>query len=57
MNLFNGNCNNGRGLFNGDDTILWFIILFLLIFSNNGCCNNVAGDRYNGYSDDCGCGC
>ena len=49
MNLFGNNCgrNNGCGLFNGNDTILWFIILFLLIFCNNGCCEN----RH----DDCGC--
>ncbi|OQB15276.1 MAG: hypothetical protein BWY15_00647 [Firmicutes bacterium ADurb.Bin193] len=30
MALFGG-CN----CFDGDDTILWFIILFLLIFCNN----------------------
>ncbi|MDD3766435.1 MAG: hypothetical protein PHF89_04505 [Eubacteriales bacterium] len=37
MSLFRG---LGRGsCFGGDDTILWFIILFLLIFCNN----NVAG--------------
>lgn len=42
-----GNCCNG-GLFNGlfggsgcgcgDSGILFFIIIFLLLFTNNGCC-------------------
>lgn len=50
MNLFGNNCgcNNGCSLFNGNDTILWFIILFLLIFCNNGCGNT-------GISNGCGC--
>ena len=55
MSLFGNGCgcnnNSGCGLFGGNDTILWFIILFLLIFCNNGC-DNV------GYSNNnCGCGC
>ncbi len=40
--------NNGCGCFGGDDTILWFIILFLLIF-----CGDSVGGRNNGN----GCGC
>lgn len=55
MSLFGNGCgcgsNNGCGLFNGNDTILWFIILFLLIFCNNGCSNN----NDCGYSNNCGC--
>ena len=30
-------CNNGCG---GDSTILFFLIVFLLLFTNCGCCNN-----------------
>lgn len=53
MSLFGNNCcysnnNSGCGLFGGNDTILWFIILFLLIFCNNGC---------SGSSVSNGCGC
>ena len=53
MNLFGNNSgcsNSGCGLFNGNDTILWFIILFLLIFCNNGCGTNTCGCER-----DCGC--
>ncbi len=50
MSLFGGCGNSCGSVFNGNDTILWFIILFLLIFSNTGCCGNVAGDN-------CDCGC
>lgn len=39
-------CNNGGFLSNlfggcgcGDSTILFFIIIFLLLFTNCGCCN------------------
>jgi len=35
------NCGNGFGLFNGcgcDSEILFFIIIFLLLFTNFGCC-------------------
>ncbi len=43
----NCNCNNNNscGLFGGcgcnggDNTILFFIIVFLLLFTNFGCCN------------------
>jgi len=42
MSLLGGNC------FNGNDTILWFIILFLLIFCNNG----VGGDDKCCYEKD-----
>ncbi len=40
--------NNGCGCFEGNDTILWFIILFLLIFCGDG-----IGSRGGNY----GCGC
>ncbi len=34
----NGCCCNGiGGLFNGDSEILFFIIIFLLLFTNCGC--------------------
>ncbi len=34
-------CNNCgiRGIFNGDSEILFFIIIFLLLFTNCGCGN------------------
>ncbi len=40
----NRNCGMFNGLFNGcgcnnDSTILFFIIVFLLLFTNSGCCN------------------
>lgn len=37
----NCGCNNGCNLFGGcgDSTILFFIIIFLLLFTNCGCCN------------------
>lgn len=33
-------CNGGifNGLFGGDSEILFFIIIFLLLFTNFGCC-------------------
>ena len=34
----NNNNNNGCGC--GDTSILFFIIIFLLLFTNCGCCNN-----------------
>ena len=46
MNLFGNNCGCNRGIFGGNDSILWFLILVLLIFCN--CGNN---------DNDCGCGC
>lgn len=46
MSFFSSN-NCGCGCNDGNDTILWFIILFLLIF-----CNNSLGIGSNG----CGCG-
>ncbi len=33
--LFGGNCGCG-----GNSEILFFIIIFLLLFTNFGCCNN-----------------
>ena len=44
----NNNCNPLSGLFRncgcnngcGDSTILFFLIVFLLLFTNFGCCNN-----------------
>lgn len=45
---FFSNCGCGNnGLFGGNDTILWFIILFLLIFCNDGigCCDNNRSDN------------
>ena len=33
----NGGCGRGCG---GDSTILFFLIVFLLLFTNCGCCNN-----------------
>lgn len=44
MSIFGSNCgcNNGN-----DCTILWFIILFLLIFSGDG--------LFGGRNSDCGC--
>ena len=39
------------GFFGGNDTILWFIILFLLIFCNPGC------EREEIENFGCGCGC
>ena len=54
MSLFGNGCgcntNGGCGLFGGNDTILWFIILFLLIFCNNDCGSSRS-------SNNCGCGC
>ena len=35
--LFNG-LFGGCGCGNGDSGILFFIIIFLLLFTNNGCC-------------------
>ena len=42
----NNNCNNGgflgnlfRGCGCGDNSILFFILIFLLLFTNCGCCN------------------
>ena len=40
----NRNCGIFNGLLggcgcNGDNTILFFIIVFLLLFTNYGCCN------------------
>jgi len=45
----NCGCNNNGGLFGGlfggngcgcnDNSILFFIIIFLLLFTNCGCCN------------------
>ena len=33
-------CNNNGGLFGGcDSEVLFFIIIFLLLFTNFGCCN------------------
>ena len=32
--------NNGCGCGNGDTSILFFLIIFLLLFTNYGCCNN-----------------
>ena len=32
------NSNNGCGC--GDTSILFFLIIFLLLFTNCGCCNN-----------------
>lgn len=48
-----GNCFRNFGC-NGNDEILWFILLFLLLFWNgNGCgCNNNCGCNDN---NDCGC--
>lgn len=41
--------------FGGNDTILWFVILFLLLFWNNGnCCYN---QNNNNSNCNCGCGC
>ena len=36
----NNNCGCGflNGLFGGDSEILFFIIIFLLLFTNFGCC-------------------
>ena len=34
----NNNNNNGCGC--GDTSILFFLIIFLLLFTNCGCCNN-----------------
>ena len=43
----NNNCSPLNGLFrncgcgcNNDSTILFFLIVFLLLFTNFGCCNN-----------------
>lgn len=39
--LFGGCLNNNRNCGCGDSTILFFIIVFLLLFTNCGCgCNN-----------------
>ena len=32
--------NNGCGCRNNDTSILFFLIVFLLLFTNYGCCNN-----------------
>ena len=34
----NNGCGCGCG--NGDTSILFFLIIFLLLFTNHGCCNN-----------------
>ena len=34
----NCGCNNNNGI-GGDSTILFFLIVFLLLFTNFGCCN------------------
>ena len=42
MSFFSSN-NCGCGCNDGNDTILWFIILFLLLFwcgNENNCCDN-----------------
>ena len=43
-------CNNNGGIFNGlfggcsnDSEILFFIIIFLLLFTNFGCCGGQRG--------------
>jgi len=37
----NCGCNNNNGCGCGGDTsILFFLIIFLLLFTNCGCCNN-----------------
>lgn len=33
-------CNNNGCGCGGDSTILFFLIVFLLLFTNCGCCNN-----------------
>ena len=35
----NCGCNND-GCCNNDSTVLFFLIVFLLLFTNFGCCNN-----------------
>ncbi len=35
----NCGCNNNNGI-GGDSTILFFLIVFLLLFTNFGCCGN-----------------
>lgn len=44
-----------------DDTILWFIILFVLLFVCGGCNNNVSGNSCGCnnntlFGNNCGCG-
>ena len=37
----NCGCNNNNGCgCGGDSSILFFLIIFLLLFTNCGCCNN-----------------
>lgn len=36
----NCGCNNNGCGCGGDSTILFFLIVFLLLFTNCGCCNN-----------------
>jgi len=37
----NCGCNNNNGCgCGGDSSILFFLIVFLLLFTNCGCCNN-----------------
>ena len=36
----NCGCNNNNNAGCGDASILFFIIIFLLLFTNCGCCNN-----------------
>lgn len=33
-----GCCNNNNGIFGCDSEVLFFIIIFLLLFTNFGCC-------------------
>ena len=36
----NCGCNNNNGCRNWDTSILFFIIIFLLLFTDCGCCRN-----------------
>ena len=36
----NYGCNNNNGCRNWDTSILFFIIIFLLLFTDCGCCRN-----------------